>query len=324
MKVWLAWLLGLLVPLASAGAGELEVLRERCAEQERQIRDLELENTRLRSLLERQPGEEGVVRGEPGRVLDPKAGATPAAGAAGRYTVRPGDTLARIARRYGTTPETLAAMNRLRDPSVLAVGATLEVPAGGSPTSPAASGPATTPTPAKDPATPQPQPADAGKLYKVKAGDTYYRIARANRTTTDALQAANPGVDPARLRVGQQLRIGPPASPAAGPPRPNNPSPSTAATPGGPVPAASPSAPDLERPVSPSGTSPAPAPKAAKPEPPAEPAAVRLIRITAPITVGEFATKHGTTVEQINDLNGQSLTGSTLIAKDSELYVPAR
>ncbi|AEB12737.1 LysM peptidoglycan-binding domain-containing M23 family metallopeptidase [Marinithermus hydrothermalis] len=44
------------------------------------------------------------------------------------YEVQPGDTLYRIAQRYGTTIPALVAANRLEDPNVLAVGQRLRIP----------------------------------------------------------------------------------------------------------------------------------------------------------------------------------------------------
>lgn len=81
-----------------------------------------------------------------------------------------------------------------------------------------------TPAPAPAPAAPAPAPAapapSAGGTYTVRAGDTLSRIAQANGTSWRALYAANRSVigsDPARIRIGQQLRLGSaaPAAPAA-------------------------------------------------------------------------------------------------------------
>ncbi len=47
---------------------------------------------------------------------------------AGAYTVRPGDTLAGIAARYGSGADALATLNGIPDPNVLAVGTVLRVP----------------------------------------------------------------------------------------------------------------------------------------------------------------------------------------------------
>lgn len=43
--------------------------------------------------------------------------------------------------------------------------------------------------------------------YKVKAGDTLFSIAQSHGTTLEKLQAANPGVDPKKLQVGQVLKL---------------------------------------------------------------------------------------------------------------------
>ena len=47
----------------------------------------------------------------------------------------------------------------------------------------------------------------AGLTYVVKAGDSPYSIARNRGVKLEALMAANPGLDPRRLRVGQTLRL---------------------------------------------------------------------------------------------------------------------
>lgn len=43
--------------------------------------------------------------------------------------------------------------------------------------------------------------------YTVKAGDTLFSIAQSHGITLEALQAANPGVDPKKLQVGQVLKL---------------------------------------------------------------------------------------------------------------------
>lgn len=44
-------------------------------------------------------------------------------------------------------------------------------------------------------------------VYRVRAGDYLGRIAREHGVTVKALQEANPGVNPTRLKVGQEIRI---------------------------------------------------------------------------------------------------------------------
>lgn len=45
------------------------------------------------------------------------------------------------------------------------------------------------------------------EYYVIRSGDTLGSIAQKYGTTTDALAALNPGVDPTALRIGQQLRV---------------------------------------------------------------------------------------------------------------------
>ena len=42
------------------------------------------------------------------------------------------------------------------------------------------------------------------------------------------------------------------------------------------------------------------------------------------MTYGDFAATHGTDTSRLNDLNGLDLTQTTVLAKGSELYVPAQ
>lgn len=53
------------------------------------------------------------------------------------------------------------------------------------------------------------EPSDGDKyyIYTVKAGDTFYSIARAYKISVDILREDNPGVDPSKLSLGTELRI---------------------------------------------------------------------------------------------------------------------
>jgi LysM repeat protein len=59
-------------------------------------------------------------------------------------------------------------------------------------------------------------PEAAGTEYVVVKGDSLWKIAKKNGVTIKAIEAANPGIDPAKLKVGQKLSI-PGASGAAEP-----------------------------------------------------------------------------------------------------------
>src|SRR6218665_3504168 len=83
---------------------ELETLRSTVAEQERQINQLEEENMKLRSL-----------NGE--KVTPPAQAAKPTAAAGGSYTVKSGDTLAKISRKTGASVNPLTRLNSIKDPT---------------------------------------------------------------------------------------------------------------------------------------------------------------------------------------------------------------
>jgi LysM repeat protein len=108
-----------------------------------------------------------------------------------RYIVQPGDTLYRIATRFGVSVSALAAANGLANPSLIYVGQVLVIPGatGGEP-----------------PAGPS--------QYVVQRGDTLWRIAQRFGTTVQALQRAN-GLSGTRIYPGQILTL--PAAGAATP-----------------------------------------------------------------------------------------------------------
>jgi peptidoglycan DL-endopeptidase LytE len=58
------------------------------------------------------------------------------------------------------------------------------------------------------------QPAGATKSYTVVRGDSFSRIASRNGTSVSALRAANPEIDPARIKPGDKLNV-PEAAPKA-------------------------------------------------------------------------------------------------------------
>ncbi len=117
------------------------------------------------------------------------------------YTVRQGDTLQTIARRYSTTWQVIAAANALPNANFVYAGQRLIIPLGvTTPSYPPAPGP-----------NPNPQPSPG--THVVQAGETLAIIAARYGRTVAALVAANNLASADRIFAGQRLVI--PSAPAA-------------------------------------------------------------------------------------------------------------
>jgi len=108
-----------------------------------------------------------------------------------RYTVRPGDNLGAIARRYRTSVDALVRLNGLKSRTLIYPGQVLRVPSrGGVETAP-----------------PAPAAAAGEKVtYTVRGGDTLFQIAQSFKTTVDKIKADN-SLSSDILFVGQKLVI---------------------------------------------------------------------------------------------------------------------
>jgi len=306
-------------PLANAKS-ELELLQDRCAEMERQIRALETENSHLKSqaststktvIETAKPAATPEAPAAATTTTSPTASASTKAAGPSYATVRAGDTLNKVAKRNGTTSATLLKLNKLKNPSALQVGQKLRLPD----KAPAAVATTTTKTtPPTSAAVPQ------GGTHIVKSGESFYSIARNYGLSDKALQAANPHIKADKLRAGQTLHLG--SKP--------KPEPSSASTK---------SKPTSEKATAPAASAPkmaAAAPSESAPAPEAAPAEetgsqtvsnapkLRLVVINEPIDFGAFAAAHGTTTAKLNALNGHNLNPSTVLAKESAFYVPAQ
>lgn len=312
--LWLTSFSLLLTPLGLSKT-ELETLRSTVSEQERQIRQLEEENMKLRSLngLE--------IKNAPAATNTAKA---PAAAGSDTYTIRAGDTLAKIARNTGSSAEAIARANGIKNAAKISVGQKIKIP-----------GKVAAATPSAPAASPSPAPASGSETYVVRNGDTFYSIARKHNLSSESLVAANPGIKPSGLRTGQLIRLSAKQAPAvaASTPAPSAPASSKTVAAHEPAAAKSAPAPAPSKPAEPStakSSAPAPAPSPAAPSSPApgtSPApktAVHSVTIDGEMTYGEFAAKHGTQIERLNELNGLDLNQNTVLAKGSELYVSAQ
>ncbi|RYD17248.1 MAG: LysM peptidoglycan-binding domain-containing protein, partial [Verrucomicrobiaceae bacterium] len=168
---------------------ELEILRSRCSEQERQIRMLENENSQLRgdhrASSVAAPAKEAAAPA-PAKPA-PAPAAAPAATQSNSYTVKSGDSFNKIARKVGTSPQKLAKLNGLKTTAVIRPGQKLKVPGGQAvAATQAPSAPAAAPAVASV----------SGKTHTVRSGDTFSSISKKHGVSVESLVAANPKVKP--------------------------------------------------------------------------------------------------------------------------------
>ncbi len=121
-------------------------------------------------------------------------GISPVFAATQTVTVKPGNTLWTLSKQYGTTVQALQAANPSVNPMNLQVGTVLKLPAKTS----------------------------ASNTVVVQPGQTLWLIAHAHGVSVQALQAANPHVNPMNLQVGITLTL--PASRTAPPAKASQPS----------------------------------------------------------------------------------------------------
>jgi len=97
------------------------------------------------------------------------------------YTVKSGDTLAKIASKYNTTYQKLAAYNGISNPNLIYVGQKIKIPSGNNSVS--------------------------YTVYTVKSGDTLAEIAAKYGTTYQKLAAYNNISNPNLIYPGQKIKI---------------------------------------------------------------------------------------------------------------------
>ncbi|NJK61683.1 MAG: LysM peptidoglycan-binding domain-containing protein [Synechococcaceae cyanobacterium SM2_3_1] len=105
------------------------------------------------------------------------------------HTVRPGDTIEGLAWRYQVSQRAIIEANQLHNPHWLRLGQDLRIP-----------------TPGKD-LQPRPTPLPEAFPHTITAGDTIEALAIRYRIPQSQILAANPEMNPNRLRIGQDLLI---------------------------------------------------------------------------------------------------------------------
>lgn len=296
-------------PLLSAG--EVERLRTLVAEQEMQIQQLELKIAQLTSAAQANvppapantPAPESPAVEKPSstpeKVSPPVAETSPEPNSTenlATYTVQAGDNMVSIARKHGTTSAILNELNGLKKDGIIRIGQKIKLPktAAATPTEIAQ-------TPTTEPESPKTEAQVANTVkHTVTDKETFYSIAKDHKVSIDALIKENPSINPKALRVGQIVQI--PASSKAANLEPV-PGPEHTASLSG----------YNNIPISNQPTNVSQARAADKP-----------VKITEEISYTEFAKQYNTTTARLDQLNGLRLDPTTVLAKGSELYIPAQ
>ncbi|MCX8495033.1 MAG: LysM peptidoglycan-binding domain-containing protein [Akkermansiaceae bacterium] len=308
-SLWFTAISLLLAAPSGLAKSELEKLRALSAEQERQIRQLAEENSKLRAGVQESAKPEQEAAAKPAVVeAVPTSTATPA-DVGQTYVVQAGDSFAKIARRAGSTAQKIADASGLEIDSVLHLGQKLTIPA--------ATPPVATPVRNVDLEA-------SGKVHTVQAGETFTSIAKKHGVGSAALMAANPTVQATSIRLGQVIRL--PESPVEAGQSVNDSSVPSETVPVLQAPEAL--APQVQA-VEPTPAVPAPpvAQGAEEPKPAVKPAPAvpskkyQAVVVERDMTFGEFAALHQTSTERLNELNGLDLSSTTILAKGSEIYL---
>ena len=149
----------------------------------------------------------GVSRARSDRVIKAKAMVVLASLAAAgmsnaTHTVAPGETLSKIAKRYGSSTAQIARANGITRPNLIRAGAKLILPL-----------PEGAPPPSRPGANGLPPKTTGALSYTIVPGDSLARIAKKFGSSVKAIAEANGITRPNLIRIGQSLKV-----PVAAPP----------------------------------------------------------------------------------------------------------
>jgi LysM repeat protein len=127
-----------------------------------------------------------------------------------KVTVRPGDTLSHLSLRYDVSVSSIVKANGLSSPRMIHAGQTLVIPGkdGGSGSSSGSSGSSgSTSSGSSSAAKSSPDSGGSTGTVTVRQGDTLSHIAARHDVALSEVLAANKGLDPQRLWVGQKVKV---------------------------------------------------------------------------------------------------------------------
>lgn len=225
------------------------------------------------------------------------------------HTVRQGETYYSISKKYRMSMNTLMSANPGIKATSLRPGLVLKLSNGSSP-KPESTAPASAPMIAAKPSYPEAKTTPVVAM-KSSAPQPLNEVKPSTRSIPVTAETPR----------GLQKASATPAS------APQTPAPAPVAAAKEPVSAPAAQAPQpapAPQPVAQTQEAPAPAAQAPLSSTPNPEKKVRSVTVDNEMTYGDFATSHGTDTARLNDLNGLDLTHATVLAKGSELYVPAQ
>ncbi len=288
------------------------------SEQERQIQELTSEVASLRSLLNlerRKNGKEALL-------VSTKS-VSKAYSSSTSHTVKAGDTFSSISRKYGVSVSSLITSNPRVKPSRIAINQKLVIPQMNSKAITSAPKRKATPTTKVSFTSSRTQSISTnGSTYKIAKGDTFYGIAKMHKISLASLSAANPGVNPGKLKIGQSIRL---TKTATQPTKARQArATQTKAIKTKKATNAYKPLPEVVKTATPAKTKKVTQTKSKAPESYIQQSGdvARTVPVSHEMTFGTFAKEHGTSIAVLNVLNGLDLTADYPMAAGSELFIP--